>query len=189
MQETNKFPLLSTYLSLDLVNTEVVRRGKRIDLLLTEEDIWSWLEMMEPQLQIIDVQRENFEKNITKIKEKLLYMRAWLREQYEWLANTGKLKADFILFLEGCIEKAPIVYTWYKSKLIAVPIGKPEEMLVTLIALDALKLMESKKLFQMKHCANEDCVLLFLDESGRRKWCSMKICGNRKKVAKFQENK
>ncbi|HDR6823126.1 TPA: CGNR zinc finger domain-containing protein, partial [Bacillus thuringiensis] len=34
-----------------------------------------------------------------------------------------------------------------------------------------------------------DCVLLFIDKSGKRKWCSMKICGNRKKVAKFQDRK
>ncbi|WP_425203523.1 CGNR zinc finger domain-containing protein [Priestia megaterium] len=29
-------------------------------------------------------------------------------------------------------------------------------------------------------------MLLFIDLTGRRKWCSMKICGNRKKVARFQ---
>ncbi|MGX6988867.1 CGNR zinc finger domain-containing protein [Leuconostoc fallax] len=30
--------------------------------------------------------------------------------------------------------------------------------------------------------ANPKCVLLFVDESGRRKWCSIQICGNRHKV-------
>ena len=33
MSETNKFPLISGNLSLDLVNTELVSRGQRQDLL------------------------------------------------------------------------------------------------------------------------------------------------------------
>jgi hypothetical protein len=43
MQETNKFPLISGNISLDLVNTEVVRWGQRYDLFMNNEDILDWL--------------------------------------------------------------------------------------------------------------------------------------------------
>ena len=61
--------------------------------------------------------------------------------------------------------------------------------LLSLIAFDVLMLIEENKLRFLKRCSNPDCVLLFIDEGGRRKWCSMKICGNRKKVARFQHRK
>ncbi|WP_121101274.1 CGNR zinc finger domain-containing protein [Litorimonas taeanensis] len=38
---------------------------------------------------------------------------------------------------------------------------------------------------RIKQCANPSCILTFKDtsKSGRRKWCSMEVCGNRAKVA------
>jgi predicted RNA-binding Zn ribbon-like protein len=37
---------------------------------------------------------------------------------------------------------------------------------------------------RLRHCANERCLWLFLDESkgGTRRWCSMSACGNRAKA-------
>ena len=38
---------------------------------------------------------------------------------------------------------------------------------------------------RVRKCGNPDCVLFFPDKAGRRRWCSMAICGNRAKVAAF----
>jgi predicted RNA-binding Zn ribbon-like protein len=40
----------------------------------------------------------------------------------------------------------------------------------------------------VRRCEGEDCVLWFYDrtKAHRRRWCSMEICGNRNKVAKFR---
>jgi predicted RNA-binding Zn ribbon-like protein len=40
---------------------------------------------------------------------------------------------------------------------------------------------------RIRGCANEACVLWFLDVSrnGGRRWCSMETCGNRTKAARF----
>jgi predicted RNA-binding Zn ribbon-like protein len=45
----------------------------------------------------------------------------------------------------------------------------------------AAELLISKKLYRVKDC--EGCGWLFLDttKSGRRRWCDMRICGNRAK--------
>jgi predicted RNA-binding Zn ribbon-like protein len=45
---------------------------------------------------------------------------------------------------------------------------------------------KSYGLERVRQCAHEECILYFLDlsKSGKRKWCSMETCGNRKKAAK-----
>jgi predicted RNA-binding Zn ribbon-like protein len=45
-------------------------------------------------------------------------------------------------------------------------------------------LLTGPRLPRVRHCANERCLWLFLDDSksGTRRWCSMSSCGNRAKV-------
>ena len=45
-------------------------------------------------------------------------------------------------------------------------------------------LMVSTDTIRLRHCSNEQCLWLFLDESknGSRRWCSMQACGNRAKA-------
>jgi predicted RNA-binding Zn ribbon-like protein len=46
-------------------------------------------------------------------------------------------------------------------------------------------LVTRQDLQRVKTCPGHACGWLFLDTSGRRKWCSMSSCGNRAKVASF----
>lgn len=190
MIETKKFPLISGNLSLDLVNTELVRRGQRHDLLVAEADVLEWLDIMKEATLLLN------EQLLVGVKEKsrqvlvsILEMRTVLREQFESIADGQPISDEFIIYLEKKIEKAPFTYKFINQKLSPQPVGKIEDVLLSFIAFDGLTLMEQNKLGLLKRCSNPDCVLLFIDESGRRKWCSMKICGNRKKVATFQQQK
>lgn len=189
MQESTKFPLLCGNLSIDLVNTEVVRRGQRHDLLPFEGDVWDWLDTVQLHIPFWHEKMAEMKDQLPVIKEKLVDMRMVLREQFEAIADQHSITDDFITYLEDFIERAPITYKLRNGQLIPLPLGKPVDILLSMIALDALHLIAQQKLTLLKRCANTDCVLLFIDESGRRKWCSMKICGNRKKVAKFQHRK
>ncbi len=188
MTETKKFPLISGNLSLDLVNTELVRRGQRQNLLLSKGDVLDWLHVIKEENSFWDDQL------FLKVKERagqvllcILEMRAVLRDRFELIADGQPIPAEFIAFLEKKIEKAPFTYKLMNQKLIPIPVGEVEDVLLSFIAYDALTLIGENKLVSLKRCSNPDCVLLFIDESGRRKWCSMKICGNRKKVARFQQ--
>lgn len=185
-----KFPLISGNLSVDLVNTEVVRRGQRYDLLITDEDMWDWLNTVQEQIPFWNDRNQlECQNRMTAVKETILKMRIVLREQFELIADNHEISSTFVIYLEKCIERAPITYKIIGQQLVIIPLGEIEEMLITLIAFDALTLIANQKLCSLKRCSNADCVLLFIDESGRRKWCSMKICGNRQKVAKFQHRK
>jgi len=45
-------------------------------------------------------------------------------------------------------------------------------------------LLTSDRLSAVRECAADDCAWLFLDESRNRsrRWCDMKVCGNRQKA-------
>jgi predicted RNA-binding Zn ribbon-like protein len=59
------------------------------------------------------------------------------------------------------------------------------EWLLAAIARSAAELIVEGPWAPIRKCCNPDCVLYFYDASrtGRRRWCSMAVCGNRSKVA------
>ncbi|MFE5429113.1 CGNR zinc finger domain-containing protein [Peribacillus simplex] len=190
MSETNKFPLISGNLSLDLVNTELVSRGQRQDLLLSERDVLDWLAVIKGKNSFWDNQLAlKIKERIQQVFVGILEMRTILRKQFELIADGYMIPDEFIAFLENKIQKSPFTYKLMDQKLVPIPVGEAEDILLSYIAFDTLTLIVENKLSSLKRCSNDDCVLLFIDESGRRKWCSMKICGNRKKVARFQHRK
>ncbi|MFA9455143.1 CGNR zinc finger domain-containing protein [Halalkalibacter sp. AB-rgal2] len=184
------FPLLSGIISIDLINTEVVRHGTRHDLLTQPEHVIAWFHTLTKKSIIIN---QKFNKDINHWAEDALPLlrkvRSLLRENYEKMADEKILSSDWSTHLELFIKQAPFTYQLLNDKLILIPIGEPEKALVSLIALDALTLFKSGQLSYIHRCANPECVLLFIDTRGRRKWCSMKICGNREKVTRYQQQK
>jgi predicted RNA-binding Zn ribbon-like protein len=61
------------------------------------------------------------------------------------------------------------------------------EWLLAAIARSAAELLVEGPRAPIRRCANPACHLFFYDDSRthRRRWCSMKLCGNRHKVAAF----
>ena len=68
--------------------------------------------------------------------------------------------------------------------------GSVEGALST-IARDAIDLLTGPLARRIRECARPDCSLLFVDASrpGRRRWCSMERCGNRRKTAAYRRRK
>ncbi|MDU0811106.1 CGNR zinc finger domain-containing protein [Bacillus siamensis] len=186
-KKTNiKFPLISNHLPLDLVNTEVVSYGKRHNLIKSKEDLLEWLRLMGKGVPFFNQStlKKAQDELSTVMVEKILTFRSILRENFEKIADDEEPEESFITFLEKKIESAPFSYKILDAKLARIPIGKIDDAIMSLIAYEGLSLIYTKKINLIKRCANEECVLLFLDNTGRRKWCSMKICGNREKVSR-----
>ena len=59
------------------------------------------------------------------------------------------------------------------------------------VARDAADLLTHPDAVRVKACASDDCSALFVDttKNRRRRWCDMKICGNRAKVRRHRESK
>jgi predicted RNA-binding Zn ribbon-like protein len=57
-------------------------------------------------------------------------------------------------------------------------------------ALEAARILTSpEESARVRQCADDECGWFFLDTSRNRtrRWCSMKVCGNRNKVRRFYE--
>ena len=57
------------------------------------------------------------------------------------------------------------------------------------VARSAAELLQSDELPHLRLCAADDCAWLFLDrtKNQRRRWCDMKVCGNRVKARRHYE--
>jgi predicted RNA-binding Zn ribbon-like protein len=68
-------------------------------------------------------------------------------------------------------------------------VGREESLdwLLAAIARSGAELIAEGATEKLRQCGNPQCHMLFYDESRthRRRWCSMKLCGNRSKVAAF----
>lgn len=58
------------------------------------------------------------------------------------------------------------------------------------VAADAVALLgDPDRLARVRRCPGRDCGWLFLDTSGRRRWCSMATCGSREKMRRMYARK
>jgi predicted RNA-binding Zn ribbon-like protein len=54
------------------------------------------------------------------------------------------------------------------------------------VAVDAVDLLRDEaRLARLRACPGSNCGWLFLDTSGRRRWCSMEVCGSRAKMRRL----
>ncbi|MFB5191918.1 CGNR zinc finger domain-containing protein [Alicyclobacillus fastidiosus] len=188
MAQSEQFPLISGHLSLDLVNTELVRRGTRHDLLVTVEDLTRWVSEMNQSgslhpSAIPDV------SNSPEVLQNVRKLRQVLRYHFVNITEGVLPSDDFRRHWEGLIANAPFAYRLIGDSLVQVPIGTPSDAVASLVSLDVLRLLATGELLTLRRCANPDCVLLFFDATGKRKWCSMRICGNRAKVARHEHRR
>ncbi|MBB3126991.1 putative RNA-binding Zn ribbon-like protein [Paenibacillus rhizosphaerae] len=188
LNNTGSFPLVSGHPSLDLVNTQLVRRGIRHDLLVRPDDLTAWLDVLNMKESLPSLKHEPSvitEEALNKVK----HFRGVVRDMYERLADGQEVTRSWIRLMEECIANAPLSYHFIDGRLVPVPLGSDVDAVLSLVALDALQLLGAGELAYLHRCSNPECVLLYVDRSGRRKWCSMKICGNRIKVARNQAKK
>jgi predicted RNA-binding Zn ribbon-like protein len=58
------------------------------------------------------------------------------------------------------------------------------------VAADAVALLaDPARIARLHRCPGRDCGWVFLDVSGRRRWCSMATCGSREKMRRMYERK
>ena len=133
-----KFPLISGNISMDLVNTEVVRHGTRHDLLTNTEHVLAWFDTLTKEEVILEDQfSEDIEQWADDALTRLREVRSFLRDVYEKMADTKELSSKSITHLELLIKKAPLTYQLNDNMLMPVPVGTAENALISLVALDA----------------------------------------------------
>jgi predicted RNA-binding Zn ribbon-like protein len=82
--------------------------------------------------------------------------------------------------LEWCVSRLQWKTNKRRTNMLDTPLRK--------LASAALDLLTSEELNKLSACANPECRWLFLDGSKNkgRRWCDMKLCGNRIKARRYR---
>jgi len=192
-----KFPLVGNHLSLDFVNTKIAENGKPRDLLEGPADAAAWA----IAVKLLDRTRA---KKLAKIWqeagnreefEEMLRFRKVLHALVEAMKNGESVKApalnainERLRTLNGYAGVLPSDERF--TKRFVLEIHTPNQLLAP-VAEAAADLLCYGNPAYVKKCENPSCVLYFYDgtKNHSRRWCSMKACGNRTKVAAFYQRR
>lgn len=192
-----KFPLVGNHLALDFVNTKIAENGLPKDLLEGPADMAAWAFAV----KLLDLPRA---KKLAKLWqeagnreefEEVLRFRKVLHALVEAISRGESVKAPTLNAinaqlrkLNGYAEVLPSKEGF--TKRFFLEIHAPSQLLGP-VAEAASDLLCYGNPAYVKKCENPACVLYFYDgtKNHSRRWCSMKACGNRTKVAAFYQRR
>lgn len=186
----NELPNITNNIALNFINSQLFRNGKLIELIDSLSSLENWTEQplmddleYNTQLSIFNTCLECTDSldDIIELRDKLHLLLTALSRQEKEISMLKKVIEDSLL-------AHPIRLVFVDTIPLYVPVDSGVSGIKCLIHFSLAKLVESGDINKLSSCANKDCPLLFINQTGRRKWCSMKICGNRHKVERF-ENK
>lgn len=167
--------------SLDLVNTRRNREASPVEYLTSPEDLAEWLHAAglvtgcpEPANETLLADaiglREAIDAGVRSAVAGTPFPPAALRELNGWLAAVPAQPPQ--LRLSGGVA------------ILGLPSCPPRQALSD-IARDAAELLGTSLRERLRICPGPGCGGRFTDDSpaGRRRWCSMAVCGNRSKAA------
>ncbi len=177
----NNFIFIANNLGLDFVNTIIMRDGAHYDTFKIPDDLAHWFAAAE-----INVAGE-----IDQIVfEKAILLRSSIKNCVKALSHGNELNHDDINVLNAALKHRQETQTlslenqtlrFDTSQNAHTPLSALGQ-----ISFQTAKLLTSDNTSRIKPCSNPNCILTFNDtsKSGRRRWCSMEICGNRAKASK-----
>lgn len=188
---SDHFPDVSDCLLLDFINTTISKNGKIIELISSRADLSSWFDYEIKKNNHYSYQLAQFKDYFERVDDhsSLITFRNWLHEKLSALI-AGKIDHNQLAdLIKSTTNAHPFRVEIVNNTLSFLPITVDYPSFESLILLDLAHLIASGDSHKLSHCSNPECVLLFVDRTGRRKWCSMKICGNRHKVEAFAKRK
>lgn len=184
---TNKFPNVSDYLILSFLNTRIVKNGKVTELITNKKDLLDWFETVLNRGTPYDYQLKLF-KNYFETMEDIsgvIAFRNLLFTQLSAFMDGQMSLIELKNLITLTTASFPFSLVGVEESFAMTPTVIHQDSFKSLILLDLANLIANNESHKLSNCANPECMLLFINRTGRRKWCSMQICGNRKKVENF----
>lgn len=185
------FHFVSGRLCLDFANTGGEREGVVFEDLRTPEDLVRWFAESGLVARGISVSEEDLKE--ARLLRDAVWRSAWRiehRRERKWTLDP----ADIVEINEAAVRSALVTQIVAESaETSTLRWARPitvEGVLAT-IARDAIETFTGEWTHRIRECANPNCILLFLDTSrpGRRRWCSMKLCGNLEKTSRYRRRR
>lgn len=181
-------PMVADHLALDLLNTEArSTSGEAVDYWQTGEDVLRWLAQA-------DLLPASASTPATVDQAELLSeakaLRTLARRLLVDLVETGESAepTELNIYLHA-YGSTPHLEHDADGQLVLTrrAYGISARSLLGAVAEAVAELLAASDPSLLKQCGHPECVLWFYDRSGRRRWCSMALCGNRQKVARFRK--
>lgn len=179
------YPFLSGVLALDFVNTEVVVRGRRRDLLASPEDVAGWWQ--EARRHYPDGERVEADMPAmvwsTQLLERIKQVRAAIRTLCTNIVEQQPVDEEALATLNAILAMSyPALDAVSEQEMVSIYRTHEEDQVAVLlpVALSALHLFTRAEKYRLHQCKNERCILFFYDatRSATRQWCSLD-CMNR----------
>ncbi|WP_020006279.1 CGNR zinc finger domain-containing protein [Salinicoccus albus] len=178
-----RFFCISDYLFMNFLNTiNGEKQNYEItDLYEENEGINDWLLLMKDKGVLNAKQLEKIRASTIDI-EKVKYF----RNQCRFHLVESQPKSKMIEWLVSQTVDTPL---YFDETFKPVPIKGGADGLISLLSYDILKAYNNNVFHKIKKCEAPTCYALFVNHTGKRKWCSMKQCGNRTKANKHYAKK
>lgn len=163
---------------LDLLATLSGRyRGRQVDALESSEQLRAWLRQfgLEPTARVTDADL----RRTAEIREALH------RTAVAVMADQLPGKGDQRVLMEVLQADQPITLQTSDGELALRRPRTVAEAMARLVR-DAVQHLTGPEREQLHACGDQTCSGIFLDQSGRRRWCSDQQCGNRMRVAAYR---
>lgn len=180
--------LLADQIALDFINTVAMTDKVSQDFLQADDDVLHWLNKAGIEIQA--------SPNALPVPPgELLLSARTLRELIRGLVEKKKHGQQFdpdglneylrkIVSYPRIITDSEGTYQIIRCSETASPANA-----LGIIAEAAAKLLTEGNFDYVRQCEHPDCTLWFYDrtKAHKRRWCSMALCGNRIKIAKFRQ--
>ncbi|MCH4827018.1 CGNR zinc finger domain-containing protein [Planococcus halocryophilus] len=177
----NYYSYVSDYLFINFLNTINIKKIAVTDFLEEENGIEDWLSFMRNH-GILNLQQvEQLEKSSIDVKKMKDFRDQWRNyfEESEELQNAIESLAMYT-------KQTPL---YFDLSLKPIPSKGGTEGLLAMLSFEMLQASQSGIFKKLKKCDNSVCYAFFIDTSGKRKWCSMEVCGNREKARRHYAKK
>jgi predicted RNA-binding Zn ribbon-like protein len=195
-ESSKEFQLLAGNMALDLVNTldNRFRESGPDELLLSYDDLLHFVQQsgLLTAAQVRRLRRaQGAEAERRRVLDQVKELREALADVAYALLAEEDLPKHRVESLQEYFHRANaarrlgdngkrLVWSWPEREELSVPLW--------LLAKEGEKLLLSEQAERLRCCASDTCRWLFLDTSKNhtRRWCDMKICGNRMKARRYQ---
>ncbi len=180
-------PFVGGRLWLDLLNTTPIdANGHPVDLIATETGLAAWLAAARLAPGAASAPR--------LLQSRIVALRTDLRTAFETMRSGGSVPETAVAAINQLLDTVAV-----RARLerdgdglrLATRIEPGNSGPAGMIAEDFARFSCEFEPERLKHCANPGCSMVFYDigKNNVRRWCTMSICGNRDKVARFRARK
>src|SRR6266550_5020003 len=189
-------PPQSDELFVSFANTLAFTRGVSSDLVAEPAALLGWLKengLLSERGRAMEAQRLRRDPAEAQRRlDRFRYLRALVIAIAERVNDahrpTREQIRDLNHILRHCLHYHQLVAEAHGARYSVAQVGDHLDQARATIASSLANFLAQDDPHRLHTCANDECREVFIDRSptGRRRWCDMRICGNRAKVARHR---